>query len=84
MKTFEDLVFRPLSDGRPGHLHALMAFESGRWVSVTRAGTYACCDALHPYEVQDDEGEIYEYQTSSGVTAIMVGIQKNELQTSDE
>ena len=79
MKTFEDLVFRPDADGRPGHLHALMTFEIGRWISVTRAGKYACCDALHPYEVQDDEGRIYEYQTSSGVAAIMAAIQKNLL-----
>jgi hypothetical protein len=71
MKTFEDLVFHPDTDGQPGHLHALMRFENGRWISVTRTGKYACCDALHPYEVQDDEGEFYEYQTSSGVTAIM-------------
>jgi hypothetical protein len=61
----------------PGHRHALMRFENGRWISVTRAGKYACCDALHPYEVQDDEGEIHEYQTSSGVTAIMAIIQRH-------
>lgn len=68
--TFSDLIFRPHTDGDPGHTHALHVFPNGRLISITRGGQNFGTPRA-PYEMQDWDGQIHAPLTSGEVTEIM-------------
>lgn len=71
---FKDLVFRPHTDGQPGHLQALHTFPDDGVLSVTRWNRphrYHGGDADRPYEVLLPDGELREYQTVSDIDELL-------------
>lgn len=72
---FKDLVFKPHSDGRPGHLHARCTLPDGRYLSVTRWNhPYHHSDADRPYEVLLADDELREYQTAGDIDELLASV----------
>jgi hypothetical protein len=69
--SFDDLIFTPHSDGRPGHLHALHQLDNRWWISVTRGGSNDGTPEA-PYEMMVvPNGETHAPLTQSDVTALL-------------